>query len=274
QDVATRTNMNYSAYVEQNKALHFFPVGDDAEVSGVDLKLVIDAVDNNILHLLKGEEIGFSIFNIIELSAGSLNDHWTDSNAKPSAIIGGAYTSCDIDVNNGSGKGILTADGGTPFSVFSAGEKIVISNSENGNDGNYTIDSVGSTVLITTTVIAGTDNSDDTQIIVSPGAYWIPGPGVYSPELCSDEGYYLDGTSSIKFGCLVDNDWMITYLDFSGIIYHYDHFDLSRPEEGYFLIKPVCHKVGTTYINARPWLEDSDGCRIEFKRQHTTNTAK
>lgn len=178
QEVATRTNMNYSAYVRQDKVLRLFPVGDAGESSGVALKLVAAALDNNILHLLKGEEIGISIYNDVTLSAGSLNDHWTD-----------------------------------------------------GNHAAFTV-----------------------------------GTGVYTPESCDTAGYYLDGTSSIKFGCLTDNDLMTIYLDFSGTLYNYSSFDLSRPEECYFLIKPVCHKAGSIWVNARPWLEDSSGCRIEFKR--------
>ena len=51
------------------------------EGSGVALKSVEGAMDNNILHLLKGEEIGFSVVNAVELSAGSLIDHYSDGNA-------------------------------------------------------------------------------------------------------------------------------------------------------------------------------------------------
>ncbi len=72
--------LNHSGYVNQAKALKFFPVGTVPVPGGMALKSIQGAVDNNILHLLKGEEIGFSIVNVVELSAGSLIDHYSDGN--------------------------------------------------------------------------------------------------------------------------------------------------------------------------------------------------
>ena len=77
QDIAAA--LNFSGYVDQSKELKFFGVGTVS--SGVAFKSIADDVTNNILHLLKGEEIGFSIANKIELSAGSLDGHWHDGNS-------------------------------------------------------------------------------------------------------------------------------------------------------------------------------------------------
>lgn len=71
----------YSSYVDMNKLMHFFTHGAAAEESGVTLKSVATASDNNILQLLKGDEIGFSIANRVELLAGDLHGHYTDGNA-------------------------------------------------------------------------------------------------------------------------------------------------------------------------------------------------
>ncbi len=76
----TSKRINYDAYVDMIRAFHFFAVGAVAEDSGVTLKSVADALDNNILRLFKGEEIGFSIANCVELTAGYLDDHYSDGN--------------------------------------------------------------------------------------------------------------------------------------------------------------------------------------------------
>jgi len=253
--------VDYSAYVDMVKLFHFFALGAVAEESGVALASIADELDNNILHLLKGEEIGVSVANKVELTAGELKDHYTDGNGKASAVIGGAYTSCDIDVDNGFDRGVLTANGGTPFSIFSVGEQIVISNSENGNDGRYTIHSVGSTVLITTTVIAGTDNDDDTQIIVSPWGNWIPG------QKCNvineiDPLLRMRGISSIKFFNTVAAKPQIS-LDFSYGLYSHSALDLSEPDEMSFYIR---HDNSGEKVIIQPQLEDGDGKVIEFYR--------
>ncbi len=75
-DVTQR--VNYDTYVTIAKVLHFFAYG--TESSGVTLKSQEGQSDNNILSLLKGEALGFSIVNEIELTAGPVQGHWTDGN--------------------------------------------------------------------------------------------------------------------------------------------------------------------------------------------------
>ena len=82
------------------------------------------------------------------------------------AELAGAYTQCTIDVNNGSNLGTFTADGGTPYSVFSAGDLIVVSNSVNTNDGAYIINTVTNTIITTETVLKGTDNAADAALSI------------------------------------------------------------------------------------------------------------
>lgn len=78
------------------------------------------------------------------------------------------FSSVAIDVNNGSSKATLTANDGTPFYVFDAGDTIEISGAENPlHDGQYTVDSVtapGYVVMTLTTVMPSTDNAADTQM--------------------------------------------------------------------------------------------------------------
>lgn len=256
---AIAKRVNYSAYVDITKALHFFALGAVAEESGIALTSIAAAVDNNILHLLKGEEIGVSIANKVELTAGSLWDHYSDANAKPSAIITGAYTECAIDVDNGASQGILTADGGTPFNIFSAGEEIIISNSENGNEGRYTIEAVADTVLITDGIIAGGDNADDETIIVSPWGNWIPGEDC---NVANETTILYVGTSSVKFFNTVAAMPQIT-LDFTDTLYSYSTLDLSKAEEISFYI--YHNNAGETVV-IKPQLEDNAGKIIEFYR--------
>lgn len=79
-----------------------------------------------------------------------------------------------IDVDNGSSKGEIEA---TFFgahtvgwnSVVAVGDFIQISNSENGNDGIYEVDSklTSTTKLRFTTILAGTDNSADSSAVLT-----------------------------------------------------------------------------------------------------------
>lgn len=82
--------------------------------------------------------------------------------------FGGGYTSAAIVADNGSGQGTITANGGTPFSVFAAGDLVFVENAENsGNNGTYTVATRSDTVLTFTDRIGygfGSDNATDTAI--------------------------------------------------------------------------------------------------------------
>lgn len=83
----------------------------------------------------------------------------------------GSFTSVQIQ-ENVSGKGVLTASGGTPFSVFAAADKIGINNTENrviDADGEavYTVSSVdggGSSITVAGTFPSGSADSADRTI--------------------------------------------------------------------------------------------------------------
>lgn len=77
------------------------------------------------------------------------------------------YTTCDVDADNGSSRGELTADAGDPFAVFDVNDVVEISNAEDSaNDGEYTVYSRTDTVLTFTTTMS-TDNLADTSITVT-----------------------------------------------------------------------------------------------------------
>jgi len=79
----------------------------------------------------------------------------------------GSFTSVDVDANNGSDKAVLTADGGTPFSQFQAGDVVAIENAEDpdNNSTSKTVDSASNTVITLTTTLTD-DNSDDESLTV------------------------------------------------------------------------------------------------------------
>jgi len=87
-------------------------------------------------------------------------------------VVATSTVTLDIDVDNGAGKAVITASAGIPFSDFVAGDVILIQNSEPPWLHNCTgkiVDSVGgggASVTLTTT-LAGADNTDDEQMIVS-----------------------------------------------------------------------------------------------------------
>jgi hypothetical protein len=72
--------LNYECYVVDSKSLYFFPVGDAAFHTTVDLLLEGLSTDN-ILEFSKGESVGRDIFNHIVIGGGTLKDHWTEGNA-------------------------------------------------------------------------------------------------------------------------------------------------------------------------------------------------
>ena len=99
---------------------------------------------------------------ITDRSANTNNGTFVGAEAE----IAGAYTGCAIDVDNGAYKGTFTADGGTPYSVFSAGDTVIVSGSTNTNDGAYMIDTVTDTIITTETIIKGTDSAADTGLSI------------------------------------------------------------------------------------------------------------
>jgi len=77
---------NYDFYVQDakvagNALLHFFPLGSVAEHTNVDLTCVANSLTNNVLLFDMDERSGFGIKNYVEVSAGSVEDHYTDLNA-------------------------------------------------------------------------------------------------------------------------------------------------------------------------------------------------
>lgn len=81
--------------------------------------------------------------------------------------ISAPYTQCAVDVNNGSGRGVLTANAGTPFSAVSIGDVIIISDSQSGNEGAYTVLTATSTVITFETALRGSDHAGDSTIVLS-----------------------------------------------------------------------------------------------------------
>lgn len=76
--------VGYDFYVDNTNwpaapSLNFF--GPGASASGGLLVSIAGNVNNNILRLENGEEVGFNIKNYVEGHAGSLQDHYTDMNA-------------------------------------------------------------------------------------------------------------------------------------------------------------------------------------------------
>lgn len=78
-----------------------------------------------------------------------------------------AAHSATVDVDNGAGKGTITAGAGTPYALLQAGDVIVVTGTAD-NNGTYIIDSVTPTVITCTGVIAGADGVEAATIISAP----------------------------------------------------------------------------------------------------------
>lgn len=112
---------NLLVYVKDDKSLVLVDL-DAPVASGITLKSVAEAIDNNVLNpYVVGEAIGESIVNYIEVIAGNVDDHWTEGNASDyanandiSAIIN--ETTIKL-VNNASIRGTVNA-GGAQFHYF------------------------------------------------------------------------------------------------------------------------------------------------------------
>jgi hypothetical protein len=86
QDLAKLVDADF--YVDDLKALQLFLLSA-ASSSGVTLKAVAGASDNNVLSLKQiGEKVGFDLKNYIHLEAGDVNDHWTEMNASDWSNMG------------------------------------------------------------------------------------------------------------------------------------------------------------------------------------------
>ena len=83
---------DYLYYVQDNKAMNLFAIGS-APASGVTLKSVAAASDNNVLRLYPiGEKRGFGIWNYIHVKGDSLKDHWTDEANRTDWTAGAGVT--------------------------------------------------------------------------------------------------------------------------------------------------------------------------------------
>lgn len=87
-----------------------------------------------------------------------------------SASEAGSWSSTTFDVDNGSSKGELTANGGTPFSGFSVGDIVMVTiTTANFTDfgGLYEIDAVTDTVMTFKTLLnASADGAGSTDITI------------------------------------------------------------------------------------------------------------
>ena len=70
--------IDYDFYVDENKTLHIFPIG--SVDSGIVLKCVAGASDNNLLNLQKTEFDSYDIKNYIVARANKIDDGWTEFN--------------------------------------------------------------------------------------------------------------------------------------------------------------------------------------------------
>ena len=238
---------NYDAYVDDAKALHFFLYGHVDEETGVTLKLVSGATDNNILDLLKGEDLGLSIANEIEVTAGPLEDHYTDGNAVD--FDSEANTTVENEPNT-MAKVVANAPTSTVFKTdlpkavddWYKGLNIIFRSGNLENEKSLITGYVGASK----------------QVTVSPAFSQVP-------EVDDDvtiEGSIV-GTSSLRMHCSINCIPWIS-LDFSGNgLYSHAGLDLSSPREMSYYNR---HKSTQALSNIRPRLKDKLGTVIEFKR--------
>ena len=123
----------------------------------------------HVLSFPIGEHTG----NQIYASAYRKSGYWYYDDATRTTVSqGGAYTSAAIVDDGGSGRGTITADGGVPFSIFSAGDAIELQNCEDGeNDGVYYVYSATNTVITLTSKLP-TSNGADTSIDILTSFSW------------------------------------------------------------------------------------------------------
>lgn len=111
----------------------------------------------------------------------------------------GAYTSAALVQDDGSGRGTITADGGTPYAGLSAGERIELKNCEDAaNDGEYTIYTVTDTVITLTIPLPDANAADTSITIHTTNVLWCVGK---TSEFNNETGTRHQ-TTTFKFICL------------------------------------------------------------------------
>jgi len=157
-------------------------------------------------------------------------------------VVASAAVTLDFDQDNGAGKTQITASAGTPFSDFTAGDIIVIQNSEpdatgariNDATGEIvdTVNGGGAGITLTNTVVGGADNADDETMIVSATdavkwtganpAVWFADGTNQNIANGSDTGLTLDNTYwaifTVAAGVSLTNTYANAVSDTVGII--------------------------------------------------------
>ena len=92
--------IDYDFYVDENKTLHIFPIG--SVDSGIVLKCVAGASDNNLLNLQKTEFDSYDIKNYIVARANKIDDGWTEFNYEDyTCAVGNTLSNGTDFVNKG-----------------------------------------------------------------------------------------------------------------------------------------------------------------------------
>ncbi|MBA7540126.1 hypothetical protein ES705_32420 [subsurface metagenome] len=196
QDIGKR--QNHDAYVSGGKTFNYFAVGAAAQHTAIDLKSIAGAMTNNILKLLKGEELGFSIANCVELSAGPVRDHYSDGNAAD--YDPGASTTV---VNEPMTTGAVVVNDPTS-TVFKTDLAIAIDDYYNGLVIKFTSGALDGEKKIVSNYIGSTRR-------ITVQSAFSEAPGVDDTFVI--EGCWV-GISSIKFYCTISALPSMT-LDFS-----------------------------------------------------------
>lgn len=102
--------IDYDFYVDENKVLHIFPIG--SVDSGIYLKCVAGALDNNLLNLQKTEFDSYDIKNYVIAKVEKIDDGWTDGNAADFTHESGNIVTDDFTIVN-KGMGSIKCEKGT-----------------------------------------------------------------------------------------------------------------------------------------------------------------
>ena len=149
----------WDMYIDTTGRIQFFASGTTA--SGVALKSVAAAIDNNLLFFEEYEEIGYDIKNLIEVHAGSVKDHYTDGGAAQwTDLLAGGTTFSDetavyiygsesikvVAADNDETFGLDFTVGAAPYYLYSQGGTIdmskfaqnkVVFRHDDASTGNY-----------------------------------------------------------------------------------------------------------------------------------------
>lgn len=140
---------------------------DEMELKYLDLGVNLAKLDGG------DDDIG----TVSDLLAAMIPIKWP-IRLQPGAEGGGLFVDWDVDVDNGSGDGELTFQGLNSVRVTDfitsvpelgdASNRIRLSNSENTNDGMFLLKaSVSSNVILIDGVLPGTDNLNDSTMILT-----------------------------------------------------------------------------------------------------------